>query len=111
MRCSTLFCLLAAGLGCGLWWEAWNYPATAKWVYSLPVANFARVFQHAGARSVVVSLWEVASNEAVEYMTLFYQHLKEGKSRLEALQLARRAVKAKYPQPFFWAVFILHGEG
>ncbi len=75
------------------------------------VANFARAFQHAGAQSVVVSLWEVASDAAVEYMTLFYGHLKDGKSRLEALQLARRAIKAKYPQPFFWAVFILHGEG
>jgi CHAT domain-containing protein len=75
------------------------------------VANFARAFQHAGARTVVVSLWPVASNEAVEYMTLFYEHLKEGKSRQEALQLARRAIKAKYPQPYFWAVFILHGEG
>jgi len=60
---------------------------------------------------MVVSLWEVASDPAVEYMTLFYQHLKEGKSRAEALQLARQAIKAKYPQPFFWAVFILHGEG
>jgi len=75
------------------------------------VANFARAFQHAGAQSVVVSLWEVKSRVAVEYMTLFYRHLKEGKSRLEALQLARRAIKAQYPQPFFWAVFILHGEG
>jgi CHAT domain-containing protein len=27
------------------------------------------------------------------------------------LQQARREIKAKYPQPFFWAVFILHGEG
>ena len=75
------------------------------------VANFARAFQHAGARSVVVSLWEVASDPAVEYMTLFYGHLKEGKSRAEALRLARQAIKAKYPEPFFWAVFILHGEG
>ena len=75
------------------------------------VANFARAFQHAGAQSVLVSLWEVASLEAVEFMTEFYSHLKEGKSRSEALKLARRAIKAKYPQPFFWAVFILHGEG
>ena len=30
------------------------------------VANFSRAFQHAGAQSVVVSLWEVASDEAVE---------------------------------------------
>ena len=75
------------------------------------VANFARTFQHAGAQSVVVSLWEVASDEAMEYMPRFYGYLKDGKSRLEALQLARRVIKAKYPQPFFWAVVILHGEG
>ena len=75
------------------------------------VANFARAFQQAGARSVVVSLWEVASTETVEYMTLFYGHLKEGKSRSQALRLARQEIKAKYPQPFFWAAFILHGEG
>jgi hypothetical protein len=39
------FCLLTAGLLCGLWWEAWNYPAAAKWVYTLPVANFGKVFE------------------------------------------------------------------
>jgi CHAT domain-containing protein len=75
------------------------------------VINFARAFQHAGAQSVVVSLWEVSSNEAVEYMKIFYGHLKAGKGRAEALGLARKEMKAKYPNPFFWAVFILHGEG
>jgi tetratricopeptide (TPR) repeat protein len=75
------------------------------------VVNFARAFQHAGARSVVVSLWEVASQEAVEYMKSFYTHLKAGKTRSEALRLARSEIKSKYPNPFFWAVFILHGEG
>ncbi|MCX5893510.1 MAG: hypothetical protein NTW80_11180 [Deltaproteobacteria bacterium] len=38
-------CLLAAGLFCGIWWEAWNYGATAKWVYTLPVLNFGKVFE------------------------------------------------------------------
>ncbi|HBR21298.1 MAG TPA: hypothetical protein DD713_01815 [Nitrospiraceae bacterium] len=75
------------------------------------VANFARAFHHAGARSVLVSLWEVASNETVEYMETFYRYLKEGKSRAEALRLARNAIKPKYPNPFYWAPFILHGEG
>jgi hypothetical protein len=37
--------LLAAGLICGLWWEAWNYFAIAKWVYTLPVFNFWKVFE------------------------------------------------------------------
>jgi hypothetical protein len=38
-------CLLAAGLICGLWWEAWNYFAITRWVYTLPVFNFAKVFE------------------------------------------------------------------
>ncbi|MEW6616167.1 MAG: CHAT domain-containing tetratricopeptide repeat protein [Thermodesulfobacteriota bacterium] len=75
------------------------------------VANFARAFQHAGVKSVVVSLWEVASDPAVEYMKKFYGYLKAGKGRGEAMRLAKNEIKAKYPNPFYWAVFILHGEG
>lgn len=75
------------------------------------VANFARAFQHAGSRSVVVSLWEVASHAAVEFMTSFYGNIKAGKSEAEALRLARKEVKSKYPNPFFWSVFVLYGEG
>jgi CHAT domain-containing protein len=74
------------------------------------VANFARAFQNAGARSVVVSLWEVTSNEAVEFMKTFYGHLNSGKGRSEALRLSRNEIKAKYPNPFYWAVIILYGE-
>lgn len=74
------------------------------------VVNFARAFQQAGAKSVVVSLWEVASEPAVEYMKIFYSHLKSGKKRAEALQLTRGEIKMKYPNPFYWAVFIIHGE-
>jgi CHAT domain-containing protein len=74
------------------------------------VVNFARAFHHAGARSVLVSLWEVASDETVEYMKLFYRYLKEGKTKAEALRLARNKIKSKYPNPFYWAPFILHGE-
>jgi CHAT domain-containing protein len=75
------------------------------------VANFARAFQHAGARSVVVSLWEVASDAAVEYMKSFYGQIKSGKSKAEALKFARKEIKAKYPNPFYWSVFVLYGDG
>ena len=75
------------------------------------MVNFARTFHQAGARSVVVSLWEVASKATEEYMARFYRHLQAGKSRTEALSLARQEIKARYPHPFFWAPFILHGEG
>jgi len=74
------------------------------------VMNFARAFQHSGARSVVVSLWEVASKVTVEFMTTFYRHLKDGKPRAEALSLTRTEIKKKYPNPYFWAPFVLYGE-
>lgn len=54
---------------------------------------------------------KVASQETVEYMTTFYGYLKEGKSRSEALALARKEIKKKYPNPFYWAPFVLYGEG
>jgi len=38
-------CLLAAGLLCGVWWELWNYPSLAKWVYTLPILNFGKIFE------------------------------------------------------------------
>jgi CHAT domain-containing protein len=75
------------------------------------VVNFARAFHQAGARSVVVSLWEVASEAAEDFMRRFYGHLRIGKPNAEALALARKEIKALYPNPFFWAAFILHGEG
>ena len=74
------------------------------------VVNFARAFHQAGARSVVVSLWEVASEAAEDFMRRFYGHLQAGKPKVEALSLARKEIKALYPNPFFWAAFILHGE-
>lgn len=75
------------------------------------VASLARAFMHAGSRSVVVSLWEVASVETVEFMKAFYGRLAAGTGRADALTLARRDIRARYPNPYYWAVFILHGDG
>ena len=75
------------------------------------VASLARAFMHAGSRSVVVSLWEVASVETVAFMKAFYGRLAAGQGRAEALTLARRDIRARYPNPYYWSVFILHGDG
>ncbi len=75
------------------------------------VANFARALHQAGARNVVVSLWEVASEATEEFMTYFYRALQAGKSKAQALALARQEIRARYPHPFFWAAFVLHGAG
>ena len=38
-------CLMLAGLLCGLWWELWNYPSPARWIYTLPLLNFGKIFE------------------------------------------------------------------
>jgi len=68
-------------------------------------------FRTPGDRSVAVSLWEVTSVPAVEYMKSFYGHITSGKSRAEALKLARSEIKAKYSNPLYRSVFVLYGEG
>lgn len=37
--------LLVAGLLCGLFWEACNFGAGAKWVYSIPYLGFFKIFE------------------------------------------------------------------
>ena len=63
------------------------------------VLNFARAFQQAGARSVMVALWNIPVDESLKFYTTFYKSLKEGKTKLQALQAARQAVRAKEPHP------------
>ncbi len=57
------------------------------------VLNFARAFQQAGARSVMVSLWNIPVNESMQFYVNFYKALKEGKSKAESLKAARQAVR------------------
>ncbi len=75
------------------------------------VVNLSRAFQYAGARSVLVSLWEVNPTIALDFLNKFYGYLKEGKSRGEAQRLARFDLRMAYPDPVDWAGFILYGEG
>jgi CHAT domain-containing protein len=75
------------------------------------VLNFARAFQQAGARSVMVALWNIPVDESMKFYLTFYKTLKEGKSKSEALKVARQEVRAKEPHPYFWSGLILHGEG
>ncbi|MBM4329272.1 MAG: CHAT domain-containing protein, partial [Deltaproteobacteria bacterium] len=73
--------------------------------------GMGRAFQYAGARAVLMSLWSVSEEASVRLVETFFKHLKEGKSKLEAMKLARDKVrKDGYDHPFFWAPFILVGE-
>ena len=81
------------------------------------VYGLRRAFTQAGAKSLVMSLWEVPDKETKELMVSFYQNLKSGKmNRTAALRHAalkqRETVKARYgsDNPYYWGAFVFLGE-
>lgn len=76
------------------------------------VQGIARAFFHAGAKSVVASLWNVNDEKTATFMEAFYRHLSEGRSKVEALRAAKLDMLSDKAasSPRYWAAFILIGE-
>ena len=71
------------------------------------VFGVQRGFKKAGAHTLVMSLWSVSDAATRLMMTSFYEALLSGLSRHDAFQKAQQAVRAAYPEPHFWAPFIM----
>jgi CHAT domain-containing protein len=69
-----------------------------------------RGFLYAGARSLLLSLWNVNDESTSMFMTEFYREWQAGSNKAKALQAAISAVRGIYPHPFYWAPFILVGK-
>jgi CHAT domain-containing protein len=69
-----------------------------------------RGFLHAGAPSLVVSLWAVNDDATSSLMRSFYRHLRRGADKRHALQLAQLEVMNRYGHPYYWAPFVLMGK-
>lgn len=74
------------------------------------VFGLKRAFILAGARTVVLSLWSVPSQETTELMTEFYRQMATGVAKAEALRQAQLAMLHKYSHPFYWGAFQLVGS-
>jgi len=97
------------------------------------VMGLSRGFLVAGSKSVLASLWPIDSMSTVDFMIRFYQHLRSGKSKAQALRLVQLELigntkeskasiergisvsdKVQQPadmaHPYYWAAFVLTGE-
>ena len=74
------------------------------------VFGLRRAFVLAGAKTLVMSLWKVPDEPTRELMEDFYGRLLAGQGRAEALREAQLAMKAKYPDPYYWGAFICQGD-
>ena len=72
--------------------------------------GLARGFLRAGTPSLVVSLWMVNDRSTAQLMCRFYQGLREGMTKADALREAILEVRAAFPHPYYWAPFILLGK-
>lgn len=78
------------------------------------VMSLARAFAYAGAQSLVASHWAVNERSTAAFFSKFYQHLEKGRSKAEALRLAKLDYLASSEMdarkaPFHWAAFTLTG--
>jgi CHAT domain-containing protein len=76
--------------------------------------GLGRAFLAVGASSLVMSLWPVEDNATNELMQLFYQHLLDGESKVQALRAAQGNLlhrsSSAFTHPYFWAAFRLVGD-
>src|SRR5262249_23866713 len=63
------------------------------------VQGLAQAFFHAGARSVVASLWDVSDRRTADLMAGFYGHLAKGEAKAEALPSAKLDLLRHRPAP------------
>lgn len=81
------------------------------------LSGLARAFFYAGARSLLVSNWEVDSESTVALMTGLFDALKRNPHlsfaealRLSMLQMIDKPADPQWSMPKFWAPFVVVGE-
>jgi tetratricopeptide (TPR) repeat protein len=71
------------------------------------VFGLQRAFKIAGAKSVMVSLWKVPDSQTALLMEEFYKFLSTGLSLENSLRAAQVKIRDQFPEPFYWAGFVL----
>lgn len=74
------------------------------------IESLSRSFIYAGTQAVISSLWSVADYPTSVLMNNFYK-MADQYPISRALTEAQRIVKKDFPSPFYWAPFVLNGDG
>lgn len=92
---AALVCLASCDSGLG--------KTSAEGVYGLQ-----RAFRKAGAGTIIMSLWEASDVASAMFMSELYKALVSGKCDMErAFRAAQSAVRSRYPEPFYWAGYVM----
>ncbi|MDZ8050587.1 MAG: CHAT domain-containing protein, partial [Aulosira sp. ZfuVER01] len=72
------------------------------------ISGLAYIFERAGSKAVIASLWSADDKTTKEIMVQFYQNIKQGMNKDEALRQAKLSQIDSHP--FFWSPFVLIGD-
>ena len=71
--------------------------------------GFARAWFHAGAATLVLSLWPVPDESTCRLMDAFYRHLARGSGVCASLRSSALEIRSTDPHPLHWAGFVVLG--
>ena len=72
------------------------------------VFGLQRAFKIAGAKYIIMSLWQVPDRQTKDFMNKFYEHLSENNFKVrEAFTKTQREMKERFYDPYSWAGFVL----
>lgn len=78
------------------------------------IQSLGNAFQYAGAKSLLLSRWEISDKTTPEFMSYFYKHIKAGLPKHKALQQAKIDFLAQTDSftnaPFYWGSFYVLGD-
>ncbi len=78
------------------------------------IGSLGRAFAYAGINNQVISLWQVNDSSTREIMVLFYENLKKGMGKGEALTAAKKEFlktsPAVFQHPYYWAGLVYYGD-
>jgi CHAT domain-containing protein len=72
------------------------------------VYGLQRAFKIAGAKYIIMSLWQVPDYQTQQLMSSFYDFWLQGKLPIpDAFRSAQKTMREKFADPFYWAGFLL----
>jgi CHAT domain-containing protein len=74
------------------------------------IIGLTRAFYHAGARTVVASLWDAGDRSSARFMGRFYRALRRGVPKADALRSAQIEAIRAGEHPVRWAGFQSYGD-
>jgi CHAT domain-containing protein/Flp pilus assembly protein TadD len=65
---------------------------------------------YAGAKSLLLTLWDVHDRSAAQFMSGFYERFNTTGDKAQSLAGAMKELRKSHPHPYYWAPFVIVGK-